>query len=114
MSTRYLSNLALILAAAFLVVATQAFALPTVMWLTFALAIAFTLIGLSMVVVGPTIEQRMIGALSSLIGAWTLVASLVFGLVTVQWLGFAAALAVVELGSFRSTPRTELAPVRRA
>jgi hypothetical protein len=98
MSTRYLSNLALTLAASFLVVATQAFSLSTVMWLTFALAIAFTVVGLYMVALERTVVQRIIGGLTGVIGAWTIVASLVFGLVTVQWLGFAAAVALVGLG----------------
>ena len=98
MSTRYLSNLALALAAGFLVVATQAFALSTVSALTFALSIAFVVIAVYMVVDGGTIVQRLIGGVAGVIGAWTIVASLVFGPATVMWLGFASALALVGLG----------------
>lgn len=98
-SSRYLSNLALMLGAGFLVVATQAFAPGTVMWLTFAIAIGATLIGTWMIF-GParTGYQRVIGGLVSVLGAWTIVASLVFAPATVLWLGFASALGFVALG----------------
>jgi hypothetical protein len=98
MSTRYLSNLALTVAAGFLVVATQAFTLGTVTSLTFALSIGFLVISLFMLIADRTLVQRAIGGVGAVIGAWTIVASLVFAQTTVQTLGFAAALAMVGLG----------------
>lgn len=96
--TRYLSNLALTLAAAFLVVAEFAFSLSTAAWLTFALAIGFVAISGFMLVSGRGIAQRAIGGITLVIGAWTIVASLVFAPATVMWLGFASAVALVALG----------------
>jgi hypothetical protein len=98
MSTRYLSNLALTVAAGFLVVATQAFTLGTVTSLTFALSIGFLVISLFMLIADRTLVQRAIGGLGAVISAWTIVASLIFAQTTVQTLGFAAALAMVGLG----------------
>jgi hypothetical protein len=98
MSTRYLNNLALTIAAGFLVVATQAFIPATVAWLTFAMAITFTVIGFELLVVRTTIAQRVISGLAAVIGIWTIVASLVYPATTVVWLGFAAGAAVVALG----------------
>jgi hypothetical protein len=98
MSTRYLSNLALTIAAGFLVVATQAFTLSTVKWLTFALAIGTFVISLFMLVSGPNVIQRAVGGVAAVVSAWTIVASLIFTLATVTNLGFAAALALVGLG----------------
>jgi hypothetical protein len=96
--TRYLSNLALTLAAAFLVVAEFAFMVGTAAWLTFALGIVFVGISTFMVVTGPGIIQRAIGGISLVLGGWTIVASLVFAPSTVMWLGFASAVALVALG----------------
>lgn len=97
MRIRYLSNLVLALVAGFLVVATQAFALPTVKWLTFAIAIGATVISLGTGAVRIPLAQRLISAVAAVIGVWTIVASLVFSLHTVMWLGFASAVALVGL-----------------
>jgi hypothetical protein len=98
MSIRYLSNLALAVAAGFLVVATQAFTAPTAAALTFAIASGVTIVGLYMAAARSTIAQRVIGALVSVLGAWTIVASLVFVPATAVTLGFASALGFVALG----------------
>lgn len=97
MRIRYLSNLMLALIAGFLVVATQAFALPAVKWLTFAIAIGATVISLGTGALGVPLGQRILSALAGVIGIWTIVASLVFSLHTVMWLGFASAVAFVAL-----------------
>ncbi len=96
MSIRYLYNIALGLAAAFLVVATQAFAAPTVAWLTFAIATGATMIALGMLT-RRGLGQRILTGLGVTLGAWTIVASLVFVPTTVVWLGFASALAFAGL-----------------
>jgi hypothetical protein len=96
MSTRYLSNLLLLVAAGFLVVVTQAFAPVAVAWITFGVAIGFTAIGVGMLAHRAAL-QRVVAGLVSVIGTWTIIASLVFAPTTVLWLGFASALAVVGL-----------------
>ncbi len=98
MSTRYLYNLALTLAAAFLVVATQAFTPATVASLTFAMAIGFAVVSLAMLLSRTGIVQRALSGVAAAIGGWTIVASLVFPVATVVWLGFASAIALVALG----------------
>ncbi|HUE28855.1 MAG TPA: hypothetical protein VMP89_18925 [Solirubrobacteraceae bacterium] len=98
MSIRYLTNLALAIAAGFLVVATQAFTAPTASALTFAIASGATILGVYMLVSRSTIAQRVVGGLVSVLGAWTIVASLVFVPATAVTLGFASALAFVALG----------------
>ncbi|MHB1572233.1 MAG: hypothetical protein ACYC0H_23920 [Solirubrobacteraceae bacterium] len=98
-SSRYLSSLALILGAGFLVVATQAFAPITVAWLTFAIAAGAAFVGMWMIF-GPTmtVYHRVLGGLVGVLSAWTIVASLVFLPATVLWLGFASAIGFVALG----------------
>jgi hypothetical protein len=96
MSTRFLSSLALALAAGFLVVATLAFSPGTVAWISFGIAVAITMVGLAMLPSRNSI-QRVVAGLVTLLGAWTIVASLVFAPATVVWLAFASALAVVGL-----------------
>jgi hypothetical protein len=95
--TRYLSNLALGVLGAFLVVATFAFAVGTFATLMFAIAIAATLVGLGMAAGIHDRAQRGIGALAAVVAIWTIVASLVFVPATALWLGFASALALAGL-----------------
>ncbi len=97
MNTRYLSNLGLALGAGFLVVATQAFSAPVAAALTFAIAIGATVLSVGTTAIRTTIAQRVISGVAAVIGAWTIVASLVFFPTTVVWLGFASALAFVGL-----------------
>lgn len=98
MSIRYISNLAVILTAGFLVVATQAFATSTVAWLTFGIAAGLTVTSAYLLASGRLIRQRVSAAASIVLGAWTVVASLVFAPSTILWLGFGSALAFVGLG----------------
>jgi hypothetical protein len=97
MRIRYLSNLVLALIAGFLVVATQAFDLPAVKWLTFAIAIGATVISLGTAAIRVPLAQRGLSGVATVIGIWTIVASMVFSLHTVMWLGFASAVALVGL-----------------
>ncbi len=97
MRIRFLYNIVLSLAAGFLVVVTQAFTPIAVAWLTFAIAIGVTAAALGMVALRTGIVQRVLSAVTVPIGAWTIVASLVFAPTTVVWLGFASALAFVAI-----------------
>ena len=99
MSIRYLYNVALSLAAGFLVVATQAFAPTAVVWLTFGIAVIVTLLSAGALALRRFgVVQRLLAGVTSIIGVWTIVMSLVFGSATVAALGFASALAFAALG----------------
>jgi hypothetical protein len=98
MSIRFASWLSIGIAAAFLVVATASFSLPTIAWLAFAISVGA-------LVVSTGIANRYHDSLASLITAsltaavsvWTIVASLVFSESTVQNLALASALAISGL-----------------
>jgi hypothetical protein len=98
MRTRFASFLTLALLAGFLVVATQAFTLPVVQWLTFGVAAGSLLITLVIAADARRhISSGIIGGIGAVVSAWTIVASLVFGLTSVMWLGFAGATALLVL-----------------
>lgn len=98
MFSRYLLNLSLALAAGFLVVATQAFVITTVVTLVFAVAIGMTVIALGAVIkAGTSPVARASAALAVITGAWTIVASLIFANGVVSTLGFAGALGILAL-----------------
>lgn len=98
MRIRYFSWLTLGVAAAFLVVASDAFALADIA----AVALG---VGIGMLVVSAFVAYRYrdhvpslaVGLLAALVSAWTIVASQVFPAATVQILTFASALAVSGL-----------------
>jgi hypothetical protein len=96
--TRYLSWLAVGIAAAFLVVASAAFSLPAVAWLAFAISIGTLIVSAAIAV----LYRRSVATVSTavpvaLISAWTIVASLVFSESTVQNLALASSLAIAGL-----------------
>ena len=96
--SRYISWLAVSVAAAFLVVASASFSLGTTAWLAFAIAI-----GTSVVAAGIAYYSRKspvsvyTATLITAISAWTIVASLVFSHSTVQHLALASSLAISGL-----------------
>ena len=96
MNSRYLSNIALVIAGAFLVVASQAFAVATFEWLMFGIG-AIAVLMSATIVLPRGAAQRGLDALIGILGAWTVVASLVFVGSTVIWLGFASGAALVAL-----------------
>jgi hypothetical protein len=98
MSSRFLTNAVVALAAGFVVVATQAFATPVVAWLAFALGVAVLGIALvSQLDRSRPVIQRMLDGVGAVLAIWTIVASLVFVGSTVLWLSFAEALGFVGL-----------------
>ena len=96
--SRYISWLAVSVAAAFLVVASASFSLGAVAWLAFAIAI-----GTSVVSTGIAYYSRKspvsvyTATLITAISAWTIVASLVFSHSTVQHVALASSLAISGL-----------------
>lgn len=95
---RFLSWMAIAVAAAFLIIATAAFSLPVIKWLAFAIGFGSVIvsgsIGLSYRGHVPTVLTSLATALVS---AWTVVASLVFSEATVQNLALASGLALAGL-----------------
>jgi hypothetical protein len=99
MSTRYLTNVALVLLGGFLLVTSQAFAVATFSWVMLGVGIATLLITAPAVAIrsrGPA--QRGLDYVFSLLAAWTIIASQVFAGAAVTWLGFASGAALVALG----------------
>ena len=94
--TRYFTNAIIALLAGFVVVATQAFAAPTVAWLAFGIAIAILgLSGLSQLDPNRGLVQRLLDGVSASIATVLIVFSLVFTGSVVTWLAFALALGFV-------------------
>jgi amino acid transporter len=98
MRIRYLSFIALGVAAAFLVVATAVFPLSTVVELTLAF-------GIGMLIVSLGIAERyrdhlpsvLVGLASAAVSAWMIVASQVYSASTVDDITFASALVIAAL-----------------
>jgi hypothetical protein len=97
LSTRYLSNLALAVIAAFVVVASQAFSSSVFTWLAFGGGVAIVAIALGAGALDRVSVHRALSAVIAVIGVWTIVSSRVFSASTVVWLGFSAAAAVAAL-----------------
>jgi hypothetical protein len=97
-SPRFVSWLAIGIAAAFLVVATTAYPLPTIMWLAFAVSIGTLVVsaGISLTY-HRSIATLVTGLTTTLVSAWTIVASLVFSETMVQNLALGGALALAGL-----------------
>ena len=95
---RFISWLAIGVAAAFLVVSTAAFSLSATTWLAFSISIG-TLILSSLVAYSYRAHTatRLAGLLSAAVSGWTIVASLVFSEASVQNLALASSLAVAGL-----------------
>ena len=98
MRTRYLTNIVLALLGGFLVVVSQAFSASTLTWLMLgvgALALAISVPGLPIRSRG--LPQRGMDVIVSVLGAWTIIAGLVFAGAAVTWLGFASGIAIVAM-----------------
>jgi hypothetical protein len=92
---RFSSWLAVAVAAAFLVVATAAFPLPTIAWLAFSIGIGTLVVSAGIAYASRSQVASLVTALvTAAVGVWTIVASLVYSLSTVQNLAFAGALAI--------------------
>ena len=95
---RFISWLATGVAAAFLIVATAAFSLPTIAWLAFAVGV-----GMLAVSAGVSYAYRKdsatlaTGLVTAIVSAWTIVASLVFSKPTVHDLALASGIALAAL-----------------
>jgi hypothetical protein len=95
---RFISWLVTGVAAAFLVVSTAAFSLQSIAWLAFAISIGTLILstGVAYSYRAHT-PTRAAGLLTAAVSGWTIVASLVFSLPTVQNLALASSLAIAGL-----------------
>ena len=88
----FISRLALLLLAGFLVIATQVWAMGTVEWL-------FIVGGILMIALAagslaqPAGPQRTLDALLAVLGVWSIVQAIVFDGSTLEWVSFATAVA---------------------
>ena len=102
MNSRYLTNIGLAIAGGFLVVVSQVWSVSVFMWVMLGIGVAALALAGGIAVRGRGATQRALDGIIGLLGAWTIVASLVFSGSVVTWLGFAsgvafAALAVIGL-----------------
>ncbi|HEX4465654.1 MAG TPA: hypothetical protein VH025_00580 [Solirubrobacteraceae bacterium] len=98
MTSRFASNLAVMLLGSFLATASFAFAPETVAWLAFAVGAAVTLILMGAFATRERgVAQRTFDLGVLVTAAWTIVASRVFGPGAQQWLAFASAGVFVVL-----------------
>ena len=103
-SPRFVSWLAIGIAAAFLVVATAAFSLSAIMWLAFAISIGTLVVSAGICLTYYRSTATLVtGLVTGLVSAWTILASLVFSLATVQNLALAGALAIAGLAIVGAT-----------
>ena len=102
MNSRYLTNIGLAIMGGFLVVVSQVWSVSVFMWVMLGIGVAALALAGGIAVRGRGATQRALDGIIGLLGAWTIVASLVFSGSVVTWLGFAsgvafAALAVIGL-----------------
>lgn len=98
MSARFISNLGLGLAGAFMVVASIAFSAGVTGWLMFGISLGVAgVLGLAQLGRGRGLVQRLLDAPTATLAVWAVVASTVFSGATVTWLTFAEAIGFVAL-----------------
>ena len=97
MNSRFLTNIALAIVGGFTIVASQVWAPSIFMWLMLGAGAAA--IGLATAAALPRrgLAQRSLDGIIAALGAWTVVASLVFAGTVVTWLGLASGAGFVAL-----------------
>jgi uncharacterized membrane protein YccC len=100
MSTSFVTNATLAVAAGFLVVASQAFSPSTTAWIAFGIAIGIlALASLAQADTSRGAVQRMLDGIVAIVAAWTIVASVVFDGTTLKWLTLGEAVALFALAA---------------
>jgi hypothetical protein len=95
---RFVSWMAIDIAAAFLVFAAAAFSLPVTMWLAFAIGLGALIVSGSVSLSYRShVATLLTGITAAGVSAWTVVASVVFSETTVQSLALASGLALAGL-----------------
>ena len=80
-----------------MVVASMVWSPTTFQWLMLGGGIAAVLLSAALLISRRGVAQRSLDGIIGALGAWTIVASLVFAGSTVTWLGFASGVAFVAL-----------------
>jgi hypothetical protein len=94
----FISRLALLLLAGFLLISTQVWAMGTVEWLFIVGGIV--MIGLAIAAIGQVSGlQRTLDGILALVGVWSIVQAIVFDGSTLQWVSFATAAAGAALAT---------------
>lgn len=97
MNSRYLTNAVLIVAGGLLVVASQAFGVSVFEWVMLGIGALAVVLGGGAFLDSRGPAQNSLDVIIGVLGAWTIVASLVFAGATVTWLGFASGAAFAAL-----------------
>jgi hypothetical protein len=98
----FISRLALLLLAGFLLISTQVWAMGTVEWLFIAGGIV--MIGLAVVAIGQARGlQRGLDMVLALVGIWSIVQAIVFDGTTLEWVSFATAAAAALIATIGLT-----------
>lgn len=92
MRIEFLSRLALLVVAAFLVVATQAWSGGTLEWLFIVGGVVTVLLAAADYGTGTALQRGLDGVLGVL-GIWSIVEAIAFGGGTLEWVSFATAVA---------------------
>lgn len=98
MRVHFLSRMTLLIGAAFLAFASQAWSGDTLQWIFVAGGALMIVVALADMV-KDNIAQRSLDALVVLLGAWTIVEAFVFGGNNLQWWSFASAAALAGLAT---------------
>ena len=99
MSQRFISNVALAIAGAVVVVASQAFSSSLTGWLTFGVSLgALALLAVVQRDRARGRLQRMLDVATGALALWSAVASVVYTGTTLTWLSFGEAIGFVALG----------------
>jgi hypothetical protein len=98
MSPRFISNIALGLAGAFVVVASQAFSSGVTGWIALGVGVgALVVVGAAQFVGSRGLTQRALDGVTALLAVWTVVASVIFTGTTLTWLSLGEGLGFVVL-----------------
>lgn len=97
MHARFAQSTVLALAGGFLVVASQSFTSGVTAWLAFAIGVAAVVLAAMPAAFGARRWVLGLDATTAILGAWTIVASLVFSGGLVRWLSFAEGAGFVAL-----------------
>jgi hypothetical protein len=97
MNSRYLTNALLAVVGGFTVIASQVWVPATFMWLMFSAGVLAIIFSSAIALKGRGLVQRGLDSLTAILGAWTVVASLVFTGSLVTWLGFGSGVAFAAL-----------------
>ena len=98
MRTHFISRLALLLTAGFLVVASQVWTGDTLQWLFVAGGAVMILVAAADAV-REHVGQRALDGLIALLGAWTIVQAFIFDGTDLKWWSFASGVALAALST---------------